>query len=328
MARKKTTKRASKQSKNRQKRSVFAYPLFIFLLLCTGVFLIAWTLRAGAADIFVTAKVSAPFVTDPADISSPTDGSHFTSIPIDVNGTCPTNAGYVEIFDNNLMRGTAICSGSSYDLSIDLFPGANSLVAHVFNITDDEGPISAAVNVVYDVPLPPVVNNPQSGSFGQPTPTAASPLTLKTAFVYKGYHVGDQVEWPIEISGGTAPYAVSIDWGDGTTDLISRAQAGQFKIDHTYNHAGGYKDSYTIKVKASDAAGHSAFIQFFVIVTPKNVGQTSNIFSKPPPIISSGLNWLYFAWPAYTLVVIMVVSYKLGEREELLILRKRRMLRR
>ena len=330
MARKKPQKRANRQYKSRKKRSLFAYPLFIFLLLCAGVYLIAWTLRAGAADIHVTAKVSAPFVTQPATITSPTDGAHFTSIPIDVTGNCPPNAGYVEIFDNGVMAGSAICDGSNnFDLSINLAPGSNALVAHVFNTTDDEGPVSAAVTVVYDAPQPPPATNP--GSQGNPstpsTPSSAKPFLLTTAFVYKGFHVGDQVEWPISLSGGTAPYAVSIDWGDGTSDLLSRSQDGNFDINHTYSQSGGYKNSYVIKVKATDESGQGAFIQFFVIVTPDSIKQGGSIFSKPTPRLG-GLNWLIVAWPLYTIIVLMAVSYRLGEREELLTLRKKGMIRR
>jgi hypothetical protein len=325
MARQKAKKKASKQIRSRKKRSIFSYPLFLFLLLCSGVFLIAWTFRANA-DVLVTAKVSAPFVTQPAVITSPSDGTHFSLIPITVSGTCPANAGYVEIFDNNVMRGTAICDTSSnFQLSVDLFPGTNSLVAHVFNITDDEGPVSSAVTVYYDVPQPPAGNPtaaPRSPSHGSP-----SLPVLKTAFIYRGYHIGQAVEWPLELSGGLPPYAVSVDWGDGTSDLISRSQPGQFNINHTYSQPGDTKNSFTIKVKASDANGNSAYLQFFVIVTPQSIGAAGNIFTKSPPHLSSGLNWLWIAWPLYVVILLMAVSYLLGEREELVILRKKGMLR-
>ena len=323
MARKKPPKRAARQYKNRRKRSVFAYPLFIFLLLCAGVFMIAWTLRAGAADIHVTAKVSAPFVTQPATITSPADRTHFTSIPVEVTGDCPPNAGYIEIFDNGVMAGSAICDqNNNFDISVSLMPGSNDLVAHVFNITDDEGPVSNTITVVYDVPNPPPVTNPGTPTTSTKTPSA-KPLLLTTAFVYKGFHPGDQVEWPISLSGGTEPYAVSVDWGDGTSDLLSRPQPGNFNINHTYSQTGGDKSSFTIKVKATDANGQEAFIQFFVIVTPSSAGQfAGNIFTKPTPRLG-GLNWLWVAWPLYSIIVLMAVSFMLGEHEELIILRKK-----
>jgi hypothetical protein len=331
MARQKTKKRSVRTSKKRPSRLFLPYPLIIFLLVCAGVFLVGWTLRSGASDIFVTAKVSAPFVTDPAIITSPADNSRFSSVPIQVSGDCPTNiayeAAYVEIFDNGVMRGTALCdAGFKFSLLVDLFPDTNTLTAHVFNKTDDEGPVSAPTTVFYDVPQPP------AGQPSKPTGTTKTPaghkpvmnqLQLLTTFVFKGYHIGDTVEWPVSISGGTAPYAISVDWGDDSNDLISRSQSGEFKISHTYSKQGGYKDSYIIKVKASDTSGGSAFMQFFVIVTPTNILQASNIYSKPIPPVGGGLNWLWVAWPVYGLVMLMALSYMLGEKEELIILRRR-----
>ena len=325
MARKKAANRASRQVKSRKKRLFLPYPLLIFLLLCAGVFLVAWTLKAGADNVLVTAKVSAPFVTQPADITTPTDGQHFTLTPIDVSGDCPPNAGYIEIFRNGVMAGTAICSNNVYDLSVDLLAGNNNLVVHVFNITDDEGPVGDSINVVY-TPSQPSPRSPQPAQSNNP---ATQPLSLNTAFLYKGYLVGDQVDWPIQISGGSSPYAISVDWGDDTSDLISRPQAGEFKINHVYDRPGPNQGSFTIKIKASDSDGQSRYLQFFVIINAnKSPGITSTIFSKPTPQISSGLNWLWVAWPAYGVVVLMTVSFLLGEKEELLRLGGRGLIRR
>jgi hypothetical protein len=302
-------------------------------MLCAGVFLIMATFPGLAEEIHATAKVSAPSVTDLAVISSPVDGQHFAATPIPVSGSCPLNAGYVEIFSNGVMKGTAICDVSSqFNLSIDLFAGANSLVAHVFNITDDEGPVSAAVQVIYDPPQPPPITVPPSNSHPPaktpPSSSAKSPLVIQTAFVYKGYYTGDEVQWPIQISGGKAPYKISVDWGDGTIDELSQAAAGSFDIKHIYHQPGGYKDAYTIKVAAKDAAGSSAYLQFFVIIVD-NQGQITpgNIFSKPPPSFGRELSWLWLAWPAYIALIVMVVSFWLGEREEIIVLRKKGLLK-
>jgi hypothetical protein len=200
-----------------------------------------------------------------------------------------------------------------------LFPGQNDLVAHVFNLTDDEGPVSSTVTVYYDVPQTPVNHGQQ---------TAATPLTLKTSFLYKGYYVGQEVKWPIEITGGSGPYAVNVDWGDGSNDVISRSSAGQFDINHQYSTAGNKQGTFTIKIKASDPAGNTAYIQFFVIVNVRDATSAAgNIFGKSPPSLG-GKSWLWLAWPAYAIVLMLVVSYWLGEREELIILRKRGLLKR
>lgn len=331
MARPKTKKRAVRpKSGVRKRRHLFEYPLFVFLLLCTGVFLAAWTFRAAATDIIVTARIPGPPVTSPAVIDNPVNGDRFSAIPIPVNGTCPVNAAYVEIFRNGVMSGSAICEAdSTYQLSIDLFPGQNDLTAHVFNITDDEGPVSDVVTVYYDAPQPP----PPPTSSGNKPPSSGSgynnPLILKTAFVYKGYYVGQPVEWPLQITGGSKPYVLHVDWGDKNIDVISRANDGEFKITHTYTKAAGAKGDYTVKVNASDSSGQTAYIQFFVIVNAnQNSNIAGNIFSKPPPALSNSNKWLWLAWPAYVFVLIMAISYWLGEREEIIILRRQGLLKR
>jgi hypothetical protein len=317
MARQKSRARSDTKRKSRQKRFVWGYPLVIFLLLCVGVFLVAWTWRAVADDIIVTAKVPGPSVTAPAVITTPANGAHFMRVPVTIRGNCPTNAAYIEIFRNGLMSGSAICSGSTFQMSIDLFSGRNDLVAHVFNVTDDEGPVSSTVTIYYDKP------QPTGHSTINPT---TNPLLLRTDFLYKGYYIGQKVEWSLAINGGRLPYAISIDWGDGHNDVISRSSEGEFTIKHIYSHIGGYHNSYQITVKASDVAFDSAYLQFFVIVNQRNdSGLAGNIYSKTPP--SLGNHWLWLAWPAYAFVLIMFFSFWLGEREELIILRKRRQLK-
>jgi hypothetical protein len=323
MARPKTKKRASKQIKSRKRRFIFGYPLIFFLLLCAGVFLAAWTWRAGADNILVSAKVSAPLVTQPATINSPANGTHFSSIPVAVSGTCPANAAYVEIFSNNVMKGVAQCRANfSYNLSIDLFAGQNSLVAHVFNMTDDEGPVSGTTSVYYNAPVMP--GNPAAPASSSPTPQ----LAVTSKFVYKGFLTNDLVEWPIELNNGVAPYRVDIDWGDNTHTAYNRPAAGAFTISHRYTkQPTTYKNAYLIKVNVTDSVGSHAFLQFFVVITQQvSQGISANIFTKPPPTITKN-NWLWFAWPAYLLVLLMVFSYWMGEREELVVLKKRGMLK-
>ncbi len=314
---------------------MLANPLAVFLLLCVGVFLSGWTLKAKGADIRVTAAVHGPAVTSPAVIMAPANRQHFKSIPITVSGSCPVNAAYVEIFRNDVMGGSALCDGSGdFQLSVSLFSGRNDLAAHVFNVTDDEGPVSPTVTVYYDAPNPPPPASHQpnsgssSGSSGAGSNTAVAPLSLTTAFLYKGYYIGQKVVWPLRIGGGTPPYALNVNWGDGQSDVISRGVAGDFNISHTYSARGGYKNSYTIKVNAADSAGQKAFLQFFVIVNSQTaVGPVGGIFSKPPPSLPGSHRWLWLAWPAYTVVLIMFVSYWLGEREELIKLRKKGLLK-
>jgi len=67
---------------------------------------------------------------------------------------------------------------------------------------------------------------------------------------------GTQLSWPITINGGTSPYALSIDWGDGTpSKLMSVTSAGPLSLTHTYQLSG----TYTVTVQATDKTGQPAF---------------------------------------------------------------------
>lgn len=297
-------------------------------MLCTGVYLIAWTFNAHA-DVIVKAIVKDKPIAAPAVITTPADNTHFTAVPIEISGTCPDHAAYVEIFRNGIMDSSAMCINGKFDPQVDLFAGKNIIEAHSFNLTDDEGPVSGPVTVYYDPPPPP---SPPSLQTSSPSPSkSTAPLLLNTAFVYKGYYVGQEVSWPLEISGGTEPYALNVDWGDGKDSIISRPQAGRFNITHTYESPGTNHGSYTIKVQASDAEGNYAYMQFFVIISQKttqSIGSSGNIYSKGPPSLGGLHDWVWAAWPLYLSLVLMTVSFKLGEREEFIMLRKRHQLRR
>ena|SRR5579862_9060516 len=313
----------SKTKKQIKRRRSFRYPLFILLLICAGLFLLAVTFNVSADDILVKAKVSAPFVTSPPVINSAINGQTYHTVPIEISGTCPTNAAYVEISRNGFMSGSAICQNGLFDPEVDLFVGKNVIEAEAFNSTDDEGPASAPVTIYYQPPT--------SSPALQTSPTAAPPsmpLKLTTDFVYKGYYTNQQVQWPLEISGGSAPYAVNVEWGDGQNSVISRAAAGQFQISHTYKVPGGFHNSFTIKVQISDVNGNYTYLQFFVIVSPKTPANTGSIFTKAPPTITGYRLWLWAAWPLYATILLMALAYKLGEREELIILKRRGLLRR
>ena len=219
------------------------------------------------------------------------------------------------------MSGSAICdTDRKFNIDIDLFSGQNDITAHSFNINDNEGPISHVLGLYYDAPQTNVSNKtPQE---------TVNPLIVKTAFVYKGYYVDQDVEWPVVVSGGTKPYAFNIDWGDGSNSVVSRKSEGPFSIKHKYKKPGGNKGAYKIRVQASDSEERYAYIEFFVVVNNHSSDvAVGSVYSKPPPTLGSLKTWLWWAWPVYSSVLLMVVSYKLGEREEFKILKRRGLLR-
>jgi hypothetical protein len=320
----------------RKSRFFLPWPFIAFILISIGVLLVGWTFQAEADDLHVTAKVSAELPSGPAIITSPGDGTRFSEVPITVSGTCPVDT-YVQIYRNNFFSGTAICTtDGNFTLDIDLFAGANQLEAKVFNITDDEGPASTPITVYYDVPEQPTggtpaapeqPTQPQAITLRPPSSPAVAPFSIKSEFAYRGYKVGQTVELVFEVGGGVPPYALNIDWGDGTNSVISQKEPGKVSAYHRYKKVGnGTKGSFVVRLSGSDTDGRQAFLQLFLLVNPAGVpGFVANTLPSGPHFKTS---WLKLIWPAYIIILLMAFSFWLGEREEFIELKNRGRLRR
>lgn len=200
---------------------------------------LALTQQSGSQGVQGVIPTNPP--TQGATIVVPSNGQSFHTLPITVSGLCPANL-LVEIFKNNVFAGSTVCSNGSYSLLIDLFNGKNDLIARVYDALNQAGPDSNTVSV----------------DFSQDLQGSGPRVFLTSAYAERGAAPGSTLTWPLSLSGGTAPYAVSIDWGDQTQpELLSRKTAGDFTIDHIYAKAGTYK----ITVKVTDANNQSAFLQ-------------------------------------------------------------------
>lgn len=283
-----------------------SYGGLLFVLVLIGTLLAGATSASLAQDITVQAVVAGKAPTNAPVITVPASGQHFSTIPISVRGTCDAGL-LVNLYRNDVLSGAALCDqGGHFNLQSDLFIGQNSLVARMYNAGNQPSPDSAAVLAYYDLPTTPVnlIDGSGSGTNGNVILTAQS--------IYKGTLPGQSLTWPVEILGGVAPYAVSIDWGDGTTDLISRPQPGTFTISHTYKQAGGFKGGYVMNLKAVDGQGTIATLQLAAIVN--NAVGTPITGSLSP----GGSTWwrLLVAWPLWVIALLMVISFGLGEWRE------------
>lgn len=277
------------------------------LLLVVGLALTAYTAFAASpppqsSSIGLTGTVPGKPPTKAATISSPVGNQHFGETPIKVSGTCPANT-LVELFKNNIFAGSTTCSSSgTYSLEVDLMIGKNVLIAHVYDALNQKGPDSNSITVYYDA-LPP------QGQSITPLDLNGDQLLLNTDAVFRGVFPDQQLSVPVDIIGGTPPYAVNVQWGDSTNKVIPRNDNLSFTTTHAYSKAG----TYQITLQASDARERVAFLTVATIVNGQPATAASTASSTPS---NETMARLLALWPLYTGVVATVASFWLGEQRE------------
>lgn len=237
-----------------------------------------------------------------ATITSPANGASFTTSPITVAGVCPDGL-LVQIYNNGVMVGAVMCERGSFSLQVSLFPGENEFTASVFDEVNQTGPKSNTVRVTYA--------DTRFSAFGEA-------MTLTSSYGRRSAGAGSQLTWPLQLSGGTGPYAISIDWGDGSEPkLKSQALAGIINISHIYKKAGIYR----INVKVTDANGVTAFLQLIAVSNGKidaaaaqeNDGEVAGANQVQQ------IMWL----PTIIVLVLLIPTYWLGRRSQLVTIRNK-----
>ena len=270
---------------------------------------VAYASTNGGGAYQTYAVVPGAIPKNPPTISNLLGGQTFvTSDPVLVKGSCPGDT-MVKIFKNEVLAGATLCQNGSYQLSIDLFVGNNSVIARAYNANDVTSPDSNPVNVQLLLPGSKLTGSDQLNNVGAP----AGQFYVTSEIFHRGATAGDTLTWPLTLAGGQAPYAVNVSWGDGKTDLLSRGDAGLFDISHVYAKPGGYRGSYTIIVTATDQAGNKSFIQLVAIVSGniQPAGIVSNV--KGGYDRSAAIR---IAWQLLAVAVLVVFSFWLGEKRE------------
>ena len=235
-----------------------------------------------------------------ATITTPGNGASFSSSPIAVNGICP-NGLLVQLYNNGVMVGAVMCSNGSFSIQVSLFAGTNELSAIVYDELDQPGPTSNIVTVNYA--------DTNFTAFG-------TLITLTSSYGRRSSPAGTQLTWPLQLSGGTGPYAFSIDWGDGSAaELKSQSLAGLLDIMHTYKKAGIYQ----VNIRVTDTNGVSAFLQV-VAVSSGKVDTTATVQQKD----ETGGTVTRVLWiPAVIAMILLLPTFWLGRRSQLVTLRNK-----
>ncbi len=164
---------------------------------------------------------------------------------------------------------------------------------------------------------------------------------LNSSYQYQVYSYGQNSSLSLSISGGVSPYAITVSWGDGGQSTIVRENQSTFVATHAYTPPTSALKDYTILVEVVDKTGATTFLQMSAVVRGLQVASVLNscATSAPSPsytayaqastsscgssagsLLSWAKQWLWLIWPTYAVVVLMVFSFWLGERQELLII--------
>jgi hypothetical protein len=258
--------------------------------------------QPGSYGLEATKTKAAP--TRGATITTPGNGSSFANSPITVSGICPNNL-LVQIYNNGVMVGAVPCSGGSFSIEVSLFAGDNELTAQVYDEVNQTGPVSNVVTVRY--------TDTSFTAFGEL-------ITLTSSYGRRSAAVSMPLSWPLQLSGGTGPYAFSIDWGDGSDpELKSQPLAGVVTINHLYKRAGIYR----VNIKVTDANGVSSFLQVIAVANGKVDGAAAANADDSDE--SAGVNQTQqIMWaPTAASLILLLPTFWLGRMSQLTSIRNK-----
>lgn len=223
-----------------------------------------------------------------ATITSPKDGQKIVNKDVfDISGTCQAST-FVVVKNNGINAGSTICSADGkFTVQIELYVGTNVISAMNYDNYNQAGPVTPSVTVYVtkkdkntdnagtDTPVVP--NIPDVPSI---VPGADNQLDSCNDFQAKGeYPVGGEPHIAIVcmprlflpgqmqtlgliVWGGVPPYALLIDWGDDSEDLLlSVAKPGYQTVSFGYIVPNTYKIISTIKDANGETSSYRSSVQ-------------------------------------------------------------------
>lgn len=252
--------------------------LFALLLLPILMLPLINNMNAYANEVLsVTATVPAPIPAGYPTIDVPAKGSSTTSDIVTVSGRCPviTPAIIIAIYRNSLLAGSVQCdSGGGYSVPISLEPGQNKLVATVVTITNGIGNSSEEMVVNKDTQqaeIPVALGQKEKvEDLERYTPL----LRVLAKDVYVLLNMDGKGTWRGSIAGGTAPYQIAFNWGDGFIDRRTVFDNSEQTFIHDYEIV----QPRALVISVTDATGVTTALRSMAIAL--DVKQTGLIIDK------------------------------------------------
>lgn len=263
----------------------------IVILLIVGLFLLASESISRALQITSVGTVSISAVvpgTAPvigATITSPTDGTKLVDLDaVEIMGVCAKGT-FVVIKNNGNLVGSTLCTDAGiFVLQIQLQSGENILSALNYDNLNQSGPSTPSVTIYVtktikteEVVAPTLPDNPSiipgvgpdiSGCdiYKLADLSVGGEVRIAVVCIPRLFESGQQQTLGFLVWGGSPPYAINIDWGDGSEDTLSSLPTQVYKTEtFSYENAGVYNITFRLK----DKDGKTAIVQTAVQVTGK-----------------------------------------------------------
>ncbi len=297
--------------KNKKKKILLFISLTVLIqLLFVSVAFASQQTQSGS--IAVSGTVNAPPPTNPPTIDQPGNNSQFNSNPVSIVGTCDTGL-IVKIFRNDAFAGSGMCTNSGYSVAITLAVGSNTILARQYDSLDQASPDSNTITLTLTNPsnVSPSPVTPSTNVTSGSAAASVSNLLVMTDSSQHSALSGNTLTFPVIISGGVSPYAVSVSWDDGDELILARTTSDKFNVGHVYKKAGTYK----VVIRVSDASGQQAYTEFIVTIGGAN---------NPAHIKESIGHFVNLTWPLAGILVTGGAMFFIGAQAEEKLLRKRK----
>ncbi len=192
--------------------------------------------------------VPPPIIAPPIPtITFPVGGSTITDTSLTVRGTAQPGT-RVELFDGSAIVGSTFASSNGeWEINISLSNPSYSLYARACRLLACSD-FSQVVNFFWQSP----------GQLG-------SGLAIRLERYWFFIPQNSSITHNIHISGGNVPYALRVDWGDGSSDQLSTKDT-LLTLAHTYKKAGRFNGTVVVTDKNGAEAKQTFAIE--VIATP------------------------------------------------------------
>jgi hypothetical protein len=289
-----------------------SYRALLLLIVLIGSLLI-WLNRASAIDYEVSATVPAVLPPGSPQIETPDPETVFsTSDQVEVSGSCTVVIPALIVI---LMRagepiGSGVCQGDgSFRIPITMVLGENIISVKYKTITGEDGPPGQTLYLYYrpSVSSPATPGGSLPGGSGGTGATslvdAGTPLTIKTVD-FVPFALNEKLLLHAEIKGGTPPYSLKIDWGDGSVETFAVGAEGIQNLSHIYTIS---KPTMAVVMEATDSAGRRTRVHLAAVYkSARPVIGSSTITPEKPSILD---RWMTVGlWTGYTAALTALVA--------------------